>query len=62
MRVDPLCLSEQALAKDSGAYFLCVRPGSLHSKWFGDSQRLVQAVFSLAVKLQPCIIFLGASA
>ena len=26
----------------------------------GDSQRLVQAVFSLAVKLQPCINFLGA--
>ena len=50
----------QALARDSGAYFLCVRPGSLHSKWFGDSQKLVQAVFTLAVKLQPCIIFLGA--
>ena len=49
----------QALAKESGAFFINIRPSTLQSKWFGDSQRLVQAIFSLAWKLQPCIIFLG---
>ncbi|KAK9799379.1 hypothetical protein WJX73_006885 [Symbiochloris irregularis] len=48
----------KALAKESGAFFINIRPSTLQSKWFGDSQRLVQAVFSLAFKLQPCIIFL----
>lgn len=48
----------KALAKESGAFFINIRPSALQSKWFGDSQRLVQALFSLAWKLQPCIIFL----
>lgn len=54
-----LMMVRQALAKESGAFFINIRPSALQSKWFGDSQRLVQALFSLAWKLQPCIIFLG---
>lgn len=30
------------------------------SKWYGDSNKLVSAVWSLAYKLQPCILFIGA--
>lgn len=51
----------QALAKESMVNFINVKPSMLQSKWFGDTQKLVQATFSLAAKLQPCIIFVGKS-
>ncbi|KAK9053058.1 hypothetical protein SSX86_029688 [Deinandra increscens subsp. villosa] len=48
----------KAIAKESGAVFINLRVSNLMSKWFGDAQKLVSAVFSLAYKLQPAIIFI----
>ena len=48
----------KALAKESDACFINVRAAALQSKWFGDAQKLVTAVFTLAWKLQPAIIFI----
>ena len=51
-------LLAKALAKESHACFINVRSAALQSKWFGDAQKLVTAVFTLAWKIQPCIIFI----
>ncbi|KAJ6821812.1 ATPase family AAA domain-containing protein 1-like isoform X1 [Iris pallida] len=48
----------KAIARESGAVFINVRVSNLMSKWFGDAQKLVAAVFTLAYKLQPAIIFI----
>lgn len=48
----------KAIARESGASFISIRASSLQSKWFGQSQKMIRAVFSLAAKLTPAIIFL----
>lgn len=48
----------KALAHESGATFINLHISTLTEKWYGDSNKMVNAVFSLAGKLQPSIVFI----
>lgn len=48
----------KATAKEAKTCFINLDLSILTDKWYGESQKLTAAVFSLAVKLQPCIIFI----
>ncbi|XP_004558607.2 outer mitochondrial transmembrane helix translocase [Maylandia zebra] len=48
----------KATARASGCRFINLQASTLTDMWYGESQKLTAAVFSLAVKIQPCIIFI----
>ncbi|XBH97700.1 hypothetical protein VPH35_127336 [Triticum aestivum] len=48
----------KAVATESGASFMNVSMSSIASKWFGEGEKYVKAIFSLASKLSPAVIFL----
>jgi len=48
----------KAIAKQCGATFINVRFSTLENKWVGESEKIARAVFSLAHKLAPTIIFI----
>jgi ATPase family AAA domain-containing protein 1 len=47
-----------ALAKESGANFLAISPSSLLSKWLGETEQIARAIFSLARRVSPTIVFI----
>lgn len=51
-------LIAKATAREAGTRFINLDVSILTDKWYGESQKLAAAVFSLAIKLQPCIIFI----
>ncbi|XP_026869260.1 ATPase family AAA domain-containing protein 1-B [Electrophorus electricus] len=51
-------LIAKATAREAGFRFINLQPSTLTDKWYGESQKLAAAVFSLAIKLQPSIIFI----
>ncbi|KAK9505698.1 hypothetical protein O3M35_009689 [Rhynocoris fuscipes] len=48
----------KATAREAGTRFINLDLSILTDKWYGESQKLAAAVFTLAVKIQPCIIFI----
>ena len=51
-------LLARAAAAECGACFLAVSPATVTSKWLGDGVRNVRAVFTLARKAAPAVIFI----
>ncbi|KAJ9098614.1 hypothetical protein QFC21_004261 [Naganishia friedmannii] len=51
-------LLARALARESGARMLAVQPSDVTDMYVGEGEKLVKAVFSLARRLSPCIVFL----
>lgn len=48
----------RAVARASGSRMLVVDYAKLQSKWVGESEKLIEAAFTLASKLHPCILFI----
>ncbi|KAJ8510629.1 hypothetical protein OPV22_001063 [Ensete ventricosum] len=47
----------KAVATEAGANFINISMSSISSKWFGEGEKYVKAVFSLASKIAPCVVF-----
>ncbi|PWA42124.1 P-loop containing nucleoside triphosphate hydrolases superfamily protein [Artemisia annua] len=47
----------KAIANDAGASFINVSMSTITSKWFGEDEKNVRALFTLAAKVSPTIIF-----
>uniref|UniRef100_A0AC35TZX2 AAA domain-containing protein n=1 Tax=Rhabditophanes sp. KR3021 TaxID=114890 RepID=A0AC35TZX2_9BILA len=48
----------RTIAGESGFNFINVDMSVIMDKYFGESQKMVSAIFSLAKKLQPCVLFI----
>ena len=51
-------LLAKALATESSCHLINISASSLTSKWVGEGEKLVKTLFSVARKIQPCIIFM----
>nr|XP_004496508.1 uncharacterized AAA domain-containing protein C16E9.10c-like [Cicer arietinum] len=48
----------KAIANEAGASFINVSPSTITAMWFGNGEKNVRALFSLAAKVAPTIIFI----
>ncbi|XP_054778602.1 LOW QUALITY PROTEIN: uncharacterized protein LOC129286651 [Prosopis cineraria] len=48
----------KAIANEAGASFINVSMSTITSMWFGEAEKNVRALFSLALKVSPTIIFI----
>ncbi|KAL3531455.1 hypothetical protein ACH5RR_010777 [Cinchona calisaya] len=47
----------KAVATEAGANFINISMSSITSKWFGEGEKYVKAVFTLASKIAPSVVF-----
>merc|ERR1712048_202554 len=47
----------RAIAKETGFRFLVVQPNVVNNKYIGESEKIIQAIFQLAKRLSPCVLF-----
>lgn len=50
-------LIARALAKESGVRFIALNLATVMDKWVGETEKYIEALFSLAAKIKPVIIF-----
>lgn len=48
----------KALARESGANFLSIATSTIFNKYVGESEQNTRAIFTLAARLSPCVIFI----
>lgn len=48
----------KALARESGANFLSIATSTIFNKYVGESEQNTRAIFTLASRLSPCVIFI----
>ncbi|KAK5660595.1 hypothetical protein OQA88_13157 [Cercophora sp. LCS_1] len=48
----------RVMSKESGTNLLVATPADIESCWVGETEKRIQAMFSLATKLAPCAIFI----
>ncbi|GLC54729.1 hypothetical protein PLESTB_000900000 [Pleodorina starrii] len=48
----------ERIAAEAGATLLVLTPGAILSKWSGESEKQLRAVFDVARARQPCIVFM----
>jgi SpoVK/Ycf46/Vps4 family AAA+-type ATPase len=48
----------KAIARETRSVFINLQSSAILNKWFGETQKLVSALFTLAHKLRPAIIFI----
>ncbi|KAM0843250.1 hypothetical protein ACQ4PT_057839 [Festuca glaucescens] len=48
----------KAIANEAGATFLNISMSTVLSKWYGEAEKTIRALFSLAAKLAPAIVFI----
>jgi SpoVK/Ycf46/Vps4 family AAA+-type ATPase len=48
----------RAVARSSGANMLVVSGSNILNQYVGETEKSIKAIFSLAMKLEPCVIFL----
>ncbi|KAG9086988.1 hypothetical protein FS749_003243, partial [Ceratobasidium sp. UAMH 11750] len=51
-------LIARAVAKESGARMIAIKPSDIQDMYVGESEKIVTAVFQLARRLMPCLIFI----